>query len=81
MKVLYEHDIEVTEERYAEFVSQTRELLISVEEALPPDGKWALWLSKTGEYQIARFKEDAVNHFFPNAEFELEECVAWIALG
>lgn len=46
--------------------------------SLPPDGKWALWLSK--EYQVARFKEDAVNHIFPKAEYELEDCVGWIAL-
>lgn len=78
--VLWEHKTEITEEKYKELSLQVRNYWFNVDEALPPDGYWALWKSKTGKYQEARFKEDAMNHFFPNAEFELEDCVAWMPL-
>ena len=80
MCAVWRHDIEITEEKYEEISSQIKEFLIPVDKALPPDGYWCLWCSKTGKKQIARFKNDAMNHFYPKAEFELEECVSWMPL-
>lgn len=54
---------------------------ISVNKKLPDDGKWAIWCNNDGVIEIARFKEDCYNHFYPNGtSFELEDAVAWMPL-
>lgn len=29
------------------------------------DGKWYRWIDKTGQIQTARYKQDAIDHFYP----------------
>jgi hypothetical protein len=54
---------------------------IPVVEQMPEDGSWALWCSDKGIIQVARFKMDAVDHFYPGGElFDLEDAVAWMPL-
>ncbi|MBR2540358.1 MAG: hypothetical protein IKE85_05980 [Mogibacterium sp.] len=49
-----------------------------VSEGLPEDGTWNIWQSKTGAISIERYKEDAIDHFFPSGRFfELEDAIAW----
>ena len=48
---------------------------------MPDDGKWAIWCSSDGVIEIARFKEDCYNHFYPNeTSFDLEDAIAWMPL-
>lgn len=39
------------------------------------DGKWYEWKDRYGNIEIARMKLDAIDHFFPRAEFIKEEDV------
>ena len=45
----------------------------------PPDGKWLLWLDKYGNFEKARMKLDAYDHFYPQTTFieSEEDIVAW----
>lgn len=44
----------------------------------PPDGKWLEWINKDGKTQIARFKEDGMDHFYPSGPvFDIDEVVGW----
>ena len=50
-------------------------------ERLPEPGSWAIWCSVKGIIQVARWKEDAIDHFFPDQGFfQLEDAVAWMPL-
>ena len=54
---------------------------IPISEELPGDGEWAIWCSNDGVIEIARFKEDCYNHFYPNeTSFGLEDAIAWMPL-
>ena len=54
---------------------------ILCKEQMPPAGNWAIWCSKKGLIQVARWKEDAIDHFWPSQEFfQLEDAVAWMPL-
>jgi len=47
---------------------------------LPEPGSWAIWCDKEGHKIIARWKEDAIDHFWPDQrmfDFYLEDAVAW----
>lgn len=49
-----------------------------VGEKLPEDGAWNIWKDKFGNVEIARFKYDAMDHFFPPAgKIKEENIVAW----
>ncbi len=58
---------------------------IPCSERYPEDGKWALWSAKDGNLFIARYKFDAVPHFFPPVfsstikltTYGIEDAVAW----
>lgn len=48
---------------------------------MPEPGSWAIWCSVKGIIQVARWKEDAIDHFFPDQGFfQLEDAVAWMPL-
>lgn len=50
---------------------------------LPEPGSWAIWSDKEGHRIIARWKEDAIDHFFPDQrmfDFNLEDAVAWMEI-
>ena len=50
-------------------------------ERLTEPGSWAIWCSNEGIIQVARWKEDAIDHFFPDQGFfDLEDAVAWMPL-
>ena len=54
---------------------------IPVEERLPEAGSWAIWCSNKGIIQVARWKMDAIDHFFPDQGFfQLDDAVAWMPL-
>ena len=54
---------------------------IPCSERLPEPGSWAIWCSIKGIIQVARWKEDAIDHFFPDQGFfDLEDAVAWMPL-
>lgn len=54
---------------------------IPCSERLPEEGSWAIWCSSEGSIQVARWKIDALDHFFPDQGFfELEDAVAWMPL-
>lgn len=54
---------------------------IACSERLPEPGSWAIWCSIKGIIQVARWKEDAIDHFFPDQGFfDLEDAVAWMPL-
>lgn len=54
---------------------------IPCSERMPEPGSWAIWCSYRGMRQIARWKEDAIDHFFPDQGFfQLEDAVAWMPL-
>lgn len=47
---------------------------------LPEPGSWAIWCDKEDHKIIARWKEDAIDHFWPDQrmfDFHLEDAVAW----
>lgn len=53
---------------------------IMLKDKLPEDGTWNIFTDGT-RVSIERFKEDAIDHFYPNGRwFELEDAIAWIAL-
>lgn len=48
---------------------------------LPEDGAWSVWKDSLGHIEIARFKYDAMDHFFPPTETIKEEnIIAWRSL-
>lgn len=50
-------------------------------ERLPEPESWAIWCSVKGIIQVARWKEDAIDHFFPDQGFfQLDDAVAWMPL-
>lgn len=54
---------------------------IPCDEMMPEDGRWAIWYSKSGEVQAARYKVDGEDHFYPPGPlFRLEDAVAWMPL-
>lgn len=54
---------------------------IPITDKMPEDGSWALWCSADGLVQVARWKTDAIDHFYPGGNlFELEDAVAWMPL-
>lgn len=54
---------------------------IPCSERMPEEGSWAIWCSNKGSIQVARWKIDAWDHFFPDQGFfELEDAVAWMPL-
>lgn len=54
---------------------------IPCSERMPEPGSWAIWCSIKGIIQVARWKEDAIDHFFPDQGFfNLEDAVAWMPL-
>ena len=63
------------------FVSDRPQGWIPCSERLPEPGSWAIWCSIKGIIQVARWKEDAIDHFFPDQGFfNLEDAVAWMPL-
>lgn len=47
-------------------------------EVLPPDGKWLEWKDSDGNIEVARFKYDAEDHFYPNTRLvKGEKIAAW----
>ena len=45
---------------------------------LPEDGAWSVWKDSKGHIEIARFKFDAQDHFFPRTDrIREEDIVAW----
>lgn len=46
---------------------------------LPKDGSWSVWKDKFGNIEIARFKMDAQDHFFPSPIKikDEENIIAW----
>ena len=47
-------------------------------EVLPPDCIWAEWKDKFGNIEVARFKVDVQDHFYPPTKLVKEEnIVAW----
>lgn len=60
---------------------QSGQRWIPCSEQMPEEGSWALWCSKTGRRQVARWKTDVIDHFYPHQRFfELEDAVAWMPL-
>lgn len=54
---------------------------IPCSERMPEAGSWAIWCSNKGIIQVARWKTDLRDHFFPDQGFfELEDAVAWMEL-
>ena len=54
---------------------------IPITDEMPGDGSWAIWCSVGGLIQVARWKTDAIDHFYPGGDlFELEDAVAWMPL-
>lgn len=58
---------------------------ITVQERLPKDGEWVIACSNKGKQQIARYKWDAYDHFYPiesssGEPFDVEDMVAWMPL-
>ena len=54
---------------------------IPCSERLPEAGSWAIWCSNKGIIQVARWKIDAIDHFFPSQGFfQLDDAVAWMPL-
>ncbi len=54
---------------------------IPVSERMPEAGSWAIWCSNKGIIQVARWKTDLRDHFFPDQGFfDLEDAVAWMEL-
>lgn len=44
---------------------------------LPEDGSWSVWKDKFGRIEIARFKFDGEDHFFPRSKIHEKDVVAW----
>ncbi len=49
---------------------------------MPRDGQWAIWVFNDGYIDVARYKFDAIPHFFPptKSRYLLEDAVAWMPL-
>ena len=86
MKALYEWHDTVTEDRTIDHLkrlpsAQLEPQWIPCKKQMPEPDSWAIWCSKNGLIQVARWKEDAINHFWPDQGFfELEDAVAWMPL-
>jgi hypothetical protein len=53
---------------------------IPVSERLPRDGSWNIFTDGKN-ISVERYKEDAIDHFFPNGRwFQLEDVIAWMPL-
>lgn len=60
---------------------QPEQRWIPCKKQMPEPDSWAIWCSRKGLIQVARWKEDAIDHFWPGQGFfELEDAVAWISL-
>ena len=54
---------------------------IPVSKVMPEDDSWAIWCSDKRLIQVARWKRDCPDHFFPGGDlFPLEDAVAWMPL-
>ncbi len=54
---------------------------IRITDKLPRNGQWAVWQNDEEVCQVARYKQDFGDHFFPQPpEFDLEDAVAWMPL-
>lgn len=52
-----------------------------VEEAMPEYDRYYLWCDRRGNIQVARYKQDIPDHFFPSQMyFTIEDAVAWAPL-
>lgn len=61
--------------------AQPEQRWIPCKKQMPEPDSWAIWCSKKGLIQVARWKEDAIDHFWPGQGFfELEDAVAWMPL-
>lgn len=61
--------------------AQPEQRWIPCKEQMPEPDSWAIWCSRKGLIQVARWKEDAIDHFWPNQGFfELEDAVAWMSM-
>lgn len=47
-----------------------------VGDELPRDGAWSEWLDIYGNIEVARFKFDIQDHFFPKPKILTEETIA-----
>ena len=47
----------------------------------PEDGSWGLWQHKSGKMNVLRWKQDALNHFYPDPYmWDIDDAVAWMPL-
>ena len=47
-------------------------------DVLPEDGVWAEWMDRDGNIEVARFKYDAEDHFYPHTKvIKKENVYAW----
>ena len=55
---------------------------IKCSDRMPRDGQWAIWVFNDGYIDVARYKFDAIPHFFPptKSRYILEDAVAWMPL-
>lgn len=44
---------------------------------LPMDVKWSVWKDRFGNVEVARFKYDAIDHFYPHTNFIKEEDIKY----
>lgn len=53
---------------------------IPISDRLPRDGSWNIFTDGKN-ISVERYKEDAIDHFFPNGRwFQLEDVIAWMPL-
>jgi len=60
-----------------------KDRFIKCEKRMPDPGSWAIWKNDKGHVIVARWKEDAIDHFWPDQRdfyFPLEEAVEWAPL-
>ena len=55
---------------------------IKCSDGMPRDGQWAIWVFNDGYIDVARYKFDAIAHFFPPTKSKhiLEDAVAWMPM-
>ena len=47
----------------------------------PEDGSWGLFITKNGAMEVARYKSDILDHFYPSqAMIQIDDVIAWIDL-
>lgn len=63
--------------KWHKFPEDEHEKLYGYEGDFPEDGKWVLVCDRNGKHHIARFKFDAINHFYPSTTVELEDSIVW----